>query len=514
MSQPIALPKPSSAQHDLLHLIFNRAPLADIGDALRQEWQADLVLMLRGLDATTAEVMLCVPGNAQLPPVMSLKILAETLTHQRPVYLPDYADGASPFILAFGITSLAVLPAGQDAAVVVGWLVPQTFGRNQRRRLEAFQAETSFAIQAAQTANQLRNLEDHWNVIMETMPQGAIFVNTDGRRSYVNRAAADLLHLPSGYIEPARISQAMHQLRQQAVNAVQIEQQAAQLFAHGERPIRDWLWEFSHPTPQILSISVTQAGENSGWLWLIEDVTARKLLELKAIEVAVEKERGVILSDFIRDAGHEFRTPLSILTTGLYLIGRIQEDERRQEKLGLMRQQVDDINHLLDDLIDMTRLDTLDEVLTAPVALGILLHDVHSNWKHAAEKQNLTLRLELRDKVSLPTLHLNAGLLVQAFGCLVQNAIHYTRAGGTITLCASAGSAEVQISVQDTGIGIADADQSRIFERFYRADKARTERGSGLGLSIAQRIIELHGGRITVESTVGVGSTFTVHLPL
>ena len=125
------------------------------------------------------------------------------------------------------------------------------------------------------------------------------------------------------------------------------------------------------------------------------------------------------------------------------------------------------------------------------------------------------LVLEVVSVSNLPLLNGDLPSLQSVLQELLDNAIRYSSEGGRITIAAAASESEVVISVSDTGIGIPKTDQYRIFERFYRTDPARSREsgGTGLGLSIAKHLVEAHGGRITVESAVGAGSTFYIHLP-
>jgi signal transduction histidine kinase len=124
------------------------------------------------------------------------------------------------------------------------------------------------------------------------------------------------------------------------------------------------------------------------------------------------------------------------------------------------------------------------------------------------------LTLAINTDSALPTLTGDDDLLEKAFTHLVDNAIRYTPAHGRVTLHARAAESELVVEIEDSGIGIAQADLPHIFERFHRADDAHSTRGFGLGLPIVQKIVEGHGGRITVESEPGVGTTFRVFLPI
>ncbi len=170
------------------------------------------------------------------------------------------------------------------------------------------------------------------------------------------------------------------------------------------------------------------------------------------------------------------------------------------------------MRRLTDMLLQFARFDAgQEEMVRQPVDFTELVEGCVERLKPLAEGQHLNLVLNLQ-----PTEVLGDTLrLAQVVINLVQNAIQYTPAGGSVSVMVESTSAGTHLKVADTGIGISATDLPRVFERFFRADRARSggEGRTGLGLAISQAIIQAHGGRIAVESTFGVGTCFTVHLP-
>lgn len=245
------------------------------------------------------------------------------------------------------------------------------------------------------------------------------------------------------------------------------------------------------------------------------DITGRKQAEVQTLRLALERERVLMLQRFMGDVAHDFRTPITTTKLSLYLLERAQADADRARHLGVLEAQIDRLERLVSDLFNMAR---LDESRTDEFTFGIndinpILRDMAAAHTPLIESKGHTLHLELDE--DLPHILCDPNQLDRALTNLLINAIHYTPAEGEITVRSRAAQHLLIIEFIDTGIGIEPADLPYIFERFYRADSARgTERGlMGLGLSIAEKIIKTHDGRIEVDSEPGAGSTFRVILP-
>jgi len=225
----------------------------------------------------------------------------------------------------------------------------------------------------------------------------------------------------------------------------------------------------------------------------------------------MEKARQRLLANLV----HELGRPLGALLSAIQaLAGGAEEDPAvRQELLEGMEAEIRRMRHLLDDL---TRLydQTLGplELDHKPTALHPWLVQVLSPWREAAQNKGLHWKAEL--PVDLPAIEIDPDRLAQALGNVVSNAIKYTPPGGEVGLSAGLNGAEAWIRVRDSGPGITLEEQKRIFVPFYRGPTGRRfPQGMGLGLSIARDLVAAHGGRIEVQSTPGVGSTFTIWLP-
>ncbi len=242
---------------------------------------------------------------------------------------------------------------------------------------------------------------------------------------------------------------------------------------------------------------------------LEQDLVALARAEEQRLALRLERERVRILADFIRDASHEFRTPLAVVNTNLYLLEhRIESDER--ERLHVIKKQMDYLNYLLESLLEMSRLDGSTDLTWGLVDMNGLAGDVIVNLQSRANEKGLALIFLPAD---LPLIQGDSQRLHLALTNVLQNALDYT-AEGRVTLQTASEDGHVVVMVRDTGPGIPPEVQPRIFERFYRGDQARTSRGVGLGLAMVRKVAELHGGTIEVESQPGEGSTFRLILPV
>jgi two-component system OmpR family sensor kinase len=213
---------------------------------------------------------------------------------------------------------------------------------------------------------------------------------------------------------------------------------------------------------------------------------------------------------FVADASHELRTPLTTLRVNLATLRR--GDARRApaevEILDDMDGELQRLSRLVEGLLALARTDAGQPLERAPLALDALLRKVYQAALPQADERELAL-----GAVEPVQVEGSADHLEQVVRNLVDNALKYTPPGGHVTLALRRVGDEAELTVRDDGVGIAPDDLPHVFERFYRAPAARGRSGAGLGLAIAASIVRAHGGRLTVHSALGQGSTFAVHLP-
>jgi PAS domain S-box-containing protein len=245
-----------------------------------------------------------------------------------------------------------------------------------------------------------------------------------------------------------------------------------------------------------------------------QDITERKQAEKQRLELAVERERVGLLKEFIGNMSHDLKTPLTVLNTSLYLLERLNDPQHQQTRIANMKQQVLLLQNLIEDILTMSRLDHTPDFTLEPVNLNDLLYDVEHKLHPAAEHKRLILTMEFDSHQ--PSVLANESELYRVMVNLIENAIKYTPASGTVTIRTLQNGSQAVVEVADTGIGIGADELPHIFDRFFRADEARSADtpGTGLGLAIVKRIVDMHNGLLNVDSTPGKGSVFRVSLPL
>jgi two-component system sensor histidine kinase SenX3 len=222
-----------------------------------------------------------------------------------------------------------------------------------------------------------------------------------------------------------------------------------------------------------------------------------------------------IRRDFVANVSHELKTP----ATSLKLLAESLEESLVEDPVqarlfaAQLKRETERLANLITDLLDLARLES-QERTEYPILVDVrgVLMTVLSGMRRVARGKDITLQWKRFGKAARYTVRGDETQLTSMFTNLVDNAVKYTSAGGRVEVTEGD---EIVISIADTGIGIPEGKLSRIFERFYRVDKARSKAtgGTGLGLSIVRHVAENHGGRVGVESVPGKGTTFTVRLP-
>jgi two-component system sensor histidine kinase SenX3 len=231
------------------------------------------------------------------------------------------------------------------------------------------------------------------------------------------------------------------------------------------------------------------------------------------VEDITEKSRiNTVQTDFVANLSHELKTPIGAVAA----LADSLNGETETEVVWRLAERIVTESHrmsrIVDDLLDLSRVEFGGTEEWTDIDLATVLVEVVSTNQHAAKRQGLGLSLTGSAELLVRG---DRSQLVSVFSNLVDNAIKYSEIGGVVNVSSTIKGDEIMVSVTDYGIGIAERDQKRIFERFYRVDRARSRAtgGTGLGLSIVRHIVLEHGGAIDIRSEEGVGSTFTVRLP-
>ena len=281
-----------------------------------------------------------------------------------------------------------------------------------------------------------------------------------------------------------------------------------------------------HELAGLLSSALDGAVTRSG---TVEYARTRRILEATAQRISSPSERLAIIvlrdvtelrklegvrREFVANVSHELRTPLASIRALVETLetGAIDEPELAADFLRRIVNEVDRLAVLVDELLDLARLESGRVILRrerlrpAEVLSGAL-----DRLRPQISRAGLTLRNEVPDE--LPDIDADRARVEQVMLNLVHNSIKFTPAGGTITVSARAEPSAIVVTVADTGVGVAPDEIPRLFERFYKADRARSSEGTGLGLAIAKHIVQVHGGSIWLESSPGAGSRFFFTLP-
>ena len=245
---------------------------------------------------------------------------------------------------------------------------------------------------------------------------------------------------------------------------------------------------------------------------ITEDITLRREVQAQAFALELAHEKEKLLHRFVRDASHDLRTPLTAILLKLDLLEKV-DDARQKELQREMREVAHHLNNLIDDLFTLSRVESQEKMAYLFVDFNEIVRQVGNDHRIFAQNKHLDLVMELLDK-AIPIIG-HQEQLSRLVANLVENAVHYTTQG-TITIRTLVNGNQAVLEVADTGIGIPEAELESIFERFYRADEARTMRyeGTGLGLAISKAIVGQHSGTIAARSVEGQGTIFQVTLPL
>ncbi len=243
-----------------------------------------------------------------------------------------------------------------------------------------------------------------------------------------------------------------------------------------------------------------------GFLVIMQDLTQVRFLQ-------------TVRRDFITNISHELRTPLAALRAVVETLqdGALEEPALAYRFLGRAHGEIDALTQMVEELLELSRIESGEvPLLMTATEVGELIDLPLERILPQAQRENINVIVELPG--NLAPVMADAERIHRVVSNLLHNALKFTDAGGVIRVAAfvETDTAELVILVQDTGAGIAAEDLDRIFERFYKTDRARTrgQRGTGLGLAIAKHVVEAHGGRIWVESKIGKGSAFYFTLPL
>ncbi len=342
--------------------------------------------------------------------------------------------------------------------------------------------------------DELKNEQAKLTAILTNMSDGAILVDQDGTVSLINPAARHLFRFfgslkanPSTLIEISR----QHEIIDLWENCKESGQQKSITI---ETPSdREYIQVIGTDLSRVLP---------GATLLLFQNLTTMRKLE-------------TVRRDFVSNVSHELRTPLASLKalTETLQSGALNDPPAAERFLSQMDEEIDNLTQMVQELLELSKIESGKVPLQKqPVNPCELIYPAIKRMELQAERAKLLLANECPE--NLPDVEADPARMQQVLVNLLHNAIKFTAPNGKITVSANQEESNIVFSVQDTGVGIPEEDLDRIFERFYKADRARSSGGTGLGLSISRHLVEAHSGKIWATSRPGEGSTFYFSLPI
>lgn len=402
---------------------------------------------------------------------------------------------AAPLLVGDDIHGVVVLAGG----------TPKAFDSDQQRLVIASARQVAQAMNNAEMYRREQEERSKTQAVLQSIADGVIVNDTQDKVIVFNAAAEGILETPPQAVLGEDVWLLFdlfdENVRSDALAAM--EAITSSPLASVGQAIETTLELGNKIISAHMAPVVTEDQEALGVVTALRDITRE-----------VEADRAK--SEFVSTVSHELRTPLTSIKGYADLIhaGAVGPiNDHQQRFLGIIKSNADRLTALINDLLDVSRIESgRVKLKVEPQSLSEIVREVAVSLREQVEGKGLRLELALPD--SMPEVMGDRVRLNQIVTNIVSNAYKYTDEGWVrISLCPLQGA--IRLDVADSGIGVSTEDQSRIFEKFYRADTPIMEGrgGTGLGLAITKELVELHGGRLWVKSELGVGSTFTVVLP-
>jgi signal transduction histidine kinase len=368
-----------------------------------------------------------------------------------------------------------------SAAVAIAALVVATRERRTARALEHARNQTIEDLRGRLDASEAER--GSAATVLASMEEGVLLFGTDGRTRLTNAASERHLGTRPGAID-ALLPFGLQQLVRRSLEA------RASLVTEAE----------TGAPARVLRGSAVPTEDGSVVL-VIRDVTETRRLDQ-------------VRRDFVANASHELKTPAASIQAAAETIrtAALEDPSVIPRFAAQLERESGRLSRIVSDLLDLSRLESGSQ-LDEQVALDAIIRDEGERFEESASEAGVALSISAE---RVPRVKGSGRDLVLLVRNLVDNAIRYTRPGGRVDVALGQHDGQVILTVVDTGLGIPARDLPRIFERFYRVDRARSREtgGTGLGLSIVRHVVENHGGRVEVHSELGQGTRFEVHLPL
>jgi signal transduction histidine kinase len=408
--------------------------------------------------------------------------------------------GAASFLLTRQVTR--PLSETRDAAIRVasGDYATAVPVKSRDELGEVARAFNYMAEEIEHYVGEIQEQKSRLEAVLEASPEALVTTDAEGRITMVNPAAARMLGIRASdrgrTLEALGAPRGILQcLREAAANGVAVREVEL-----GDKAY--WAYAAQMNRDESDATSNGRTGGDAGIILAVRDITEHRSLERAK-------------TAFVSDVSHELRTPLTTIQSAVGLLERARErlDPLEHRALELADGELRRIRGMVEELLTLAQMDSWQYQLeVGPTDLSRIVQTAMEFVKSKAERFGIEMYF---DSTAEHRCVCDAQKLYQVFLNLLDNAIKYSEAGARVDITIEESVSMLTVEVKDTGVGIPEEELGQLFERFFRVDKDRSRAtgGSGLGLAISRQIVEMHGGDISVESEVGVGSTFRVRLP-
>ena len=469
---------------------------------------------LQRLDTDSSSFDLVVTDH-KLPGMNGLELCRELLEREVPLPLVLLTGTGTEYLaveaLKAGVDDYLIKDPIQGYLALLPVVLPDVVRKHNdrlaRQRAEEALRELNATLEAqvaARTA-EIRAEQEKSETILRSVGDAIVMVDLEMRAQYVNDAFIAL----TGYTAGEVMGQSHVDLLAGEVMAEQSRQSLRLALDKGEV----WQGEVTarRKDGRTYEAALTIAPMRDAAGRLVGYVSSHR-------DISRFKDLDRARSRFITNISHELRTPVANMKLYVHLLRKGMSAEKTERYIEVVSEQVERLEHLIQDILEMTELDS-GQAMKAwePVSLPTVISDTVIRYQSQAEAAGLAL-IAMPVPPDLPAVKGDQSRLAQALGELVENAVIFTPTGGRVIIEAGAveeeGQRWVTVAVRDTGPGISPEEQERVFDRFYRGSLAESGHvpGTGLGLSFVEEIMRAHGGRVTVDSEEGQGSTFTLWL--